>query len=205
MLFIIQGVGKLAWCPFQKPIKIKTMSETTKTVETKVETAVAQPKIEETSSQNTQEVDYEAELAKVNEKLAKTNEEKENYRKGMLKAKGKLPDEDDNSSNDEDIDAKIDRKVQERLLATREATIIAEKEALVSSLAKKNKELTLALKNRGQISTTSGQGSNEDRQEVKTDKYFSKEQIADLKKRGWSDEKIETAKKNMLKGTDVPK
>ena len=181
------------------------MSETTKTVETKVETAVAQPKIEETSSQNTQEVDYEAELAKVNEKLAKTNEEKENYRKGMLKAKGKLPDEDDNSSNDEDIDAKIDRKVQERLLATREATIIAEKEALVSSLAKKNKELTLALKNRGQISTTSGQGSNEDRQEVKTDKYFSKEQIADLKKRGWSDEKIETAKKNMLKGTDVPK
>jgi len=40
---------------------------------------------------------------------------------------------------------------------------------------------------------------------VKTDKYFSKEQIADLKKRGWSDEKIETAKKNMLKGADVPK
>jgi hypothetical protein len=192
--------------PYQKPIKIKTMSEQTKTVETKVETAVAQPKTEETSSQNTQEVDYEAELAKKDAEIAQIRVEKDNYRKGLLKAKGKLHDEDDTSSNeDEDIDAKIDRKVQERLLSTREAQIQSEKDALVKASAKKIKELTLALKNRGQISTTSGQGSNEDRQEVKTDKYFSPEQIADLKKRGWSDEKIETAKKNMIKGADVPK
>jgi hypothetical protein len=178
------------------------MSTEEKTVQN-VETAVTQPE-KETLTQTT-EVDYEALLKAKDEELTFVKEKKEQYRKGLLKAKGKLPDEDDNSSNDEDIDAKIDRKVQEKLLATREASIIAEKDALVSSLAKRNKELTLALKNRGQISTTSGQGSNEDRQEVKTDKYFSKEQIADLKKRGWSDEKIETAKKNMLKGADVPK
>ena len=180
------------------------MSTETKTVETKVETAVTQPE-KETQAQTT-EVDYEAQLAAKDTEIAQIRTERENYRKGMLKAKGKLPDEDDTLSNeDEDLDAKIDRKVQERLLSTREAQIQSEKDALVSSLAKKNKELTLALKNRGQISTTSGQGSNEDRQEVKTDKYFSKEQIASLKAKGWSDEKIETAKKNMLKGADVPK
>jgi len=177
----------------------------TKTVETKVENAVAQPKME-TSSQTT-EVDYEVELQKKDAEIAKVREEKENYRKGMLKAKGKLPDEDDNSSNeDEDLDSKIDRKVQERLLATREATILSEKEALVLSLAKKNKELSLALKNRGQISTSSGQGSNEDRPKVETDDYFSTDQINALKAKGWSDEKIASAKKNMKNpGFQTPK
>ena len=176
--------------------ELKKMSTETQTVETKVENAVAQPKTE--TSTQTAEVDYEVELQKKDAEIAKVREEKENYRKGMLKAKGKLPDEDDNSSNeDEDLDSKIDRKVQERLLATREATILSEKEALVSSLAKKNKELSLALKNRGQISTSSGQGSNEDRPEVKTDDYFSADQVNALKAKGWSDEKIATAKKNM--------
>ena len=171
------------------------MSTETQTVETKVETAVTQPQTE-TVTQTT-EVDYEAKLAEVNAKLAQTETEKENYRKGMLKAKGKLPDDDDTSSNDEDIDAKIERKVQEKLLATREAQLQADKDKVISDMAKKLKETTLALKNRGQISTSSGQGSNEDRPKVEGASYFSTEQITALKAKGWSDEKIKTAEKNM--------
>ena len=146
------------------------MSTETTTVEKKVETAVAQPE-KETLTQTT-EVDYEAILKAKDDELAQTRTERENYRKGMLKAKGKLPDEDDNSSNEEDIDAKIERKVQEKLLSTREAQLQADKDKVISDMAKKLKETTLALKNRGQISTSSGQGSNEDRPEGKKRRLF---------------------------------
>lgn len=172
-------------------------------VETKVETAAAQSG--QATAQNVAEVDYEAELAKKDAEIAKIAQEKENYRRGMLKAKGKLPDEDDNSSNDEDMDAKIDRKVQERLLASREAQVIAEKDALVIASAKKIKELSLALKNRNQISASTGQGSNQDRQEVRTDSTLSDDQINSLHAKGWDDKKIELFKKNLKLGVQMPK
>ena len=171
------------------------MSTENKTVETKVETAVAQP--EKVVTQDTTEVDYEAELKKKDDELVKVREEKENYRKGMLKAKGKLPEDDD--LEEESLDDKVSRMVKEQILSTREATVQAEKDALVSSLAKKNKELTVALKNRAQITDTSAAGSNQDKQEVNANSFFSKEQLASFKTMGWSDEKIEKAKQNMLK------
>ena len=180
------------------------MSTETPAVETKVEAAAAQP--ETVVTPTTTEVDYEAKLAEANAKIAKISEEKENYRKGMLKAKGKLPDEDDNSSNgEEDIDSKVKRLVQEQLLQTQEAQAQAEKDMLIADMAKKNKELTLALKNRGQISTATGQGSNEDKPEVKVEKTLSTDQIASLKAKGWSDKKIEEFKKNLALGVQVPK
>ena len=187
-----------------KAIK-KHMSETKPAVETKVEVAATPQETKvETPSQTQPEVDYEAELQKKDAEIAKVREEKDNYRKGMLKAKGKLPEEDDNSS-EEDLDAKIDRKVQERLLQTREAQVQSEKDALVLSLAKKNKELTLALKNRGQINTSSGQGSNQERPEGKVDNVLSNDQLASLKARGWDDKKIEEFKKNLNKVNQMPK
>ncbi len=130
-------------------------------VETKIETAATQS--ETVVAPTATEVDFEAELAKANDKIAKLGEEKENYRKGMLKAKGKLPDEDDNSSNDEDVDSKVKRLVQEEMLKSKEAQAIAEKDALVMNLARTNKELSLALKNRQGVSSQTGQGSNQEK------------------------------------------
>ncbi len=179
------------------------MSTDTKAVEIKVETAASQP--ETVVTPTTTEVDYEAKLQAKDAEIAEIRVEKDNYRKGLLKAKGKLPDEDDISSNDEDIDAKIDRKVQERLLATKEAQALAEKEALVKDLAKKNKELTLALKNRGQISSGTGQGSNQDQPESRVDKVLSNDQLNALKAKGWDDKKIETFKSNLNKVNEMPK
>lgn len=180
------------------------MSIETKTVEEQDQSADSEQKTEKTSNQNTQEVDYEAELARVNSELSKTQEEKENYRKGMLKAKGKLPAEDDNSG-EEDLDAKIDRKVQEKFLNTKEAQIQADKDKLIADMAKKNKELTLALKNRGQIQNSSGQGSNEDKPKVHTDKILSESQLTALRAKGWDDKKIEEFKKNLNKVNEMPK
>lgn len=180
------------------------MSTETKAVETKTETAASQS--ETVVTPTTTEVDYEAQLAAKDAEIAQVRTEKDNYRKGLLKAKGKLPDEEDNSSNgDESEDARIARIVKEQLLSTREAQVIAEKEVLVQELAKKNKELTLALKNRGQVSSTTGQGSNEDRAEVKTDRVLSPEQLNALKARGFNDKMIEDFKKNLNKGNEMPK
>lgn len=177
------------------------MSE--QTVEAKVETAVSQSEV--VTTPNVTEVDYEAELAKKDAEIAKVRDERENYKKGLLKAKGKLPDEDDNSLNDEeDIDSKVKRLVQEQLLETREAQTLAEKDVLVLNLAKKNKELTLALKNRAQVSSNSGQGSNQEKVESKSDNILSNDQLSSLKARGWDDKKIEEYKKNLVRN-QMPK
>lgn len=174
------------------------MNTETKTVETKVETAVAQPEVVTTPTVT--EVDYEALLSQKDAEIAKVREEKDNYRKGLLQAKGKLPEDTEiDTQNPEQLEALIDRKVNERILSTKEAQLQAEKDSALKAVLKRNKELELALKNRGQITSTSAQGSNQDKLEVKTDSYFSTEQINDLKKRGWDDKKIEAAKQNMLK------
>ena len=161
------------------------MSTEEKAVETKVEVAAPQ-----------QEVDYEAELAEVNAKLKKSEEDKENYRKGMLKAKGKLPEED---NLEEDLDERIARKVRETILTTQDAELLAKKDKLSADMAKKLKEMSVALKNRAQVTDTSATGSNKDKPEVKVDSFFSKEQLDSFKAKGWTDKKIEDLKQNMLK------
>lgn len=171
------------------------MSEETKVVETGAEAATAQT-----------EVDYEAIIAQKDAELEKVSVERENYRRGMLKAKGKLPAEDHaDDDRPEDWRDEARRIAREELLQTQESRIQAEKTEAYAAVLRRNKELTLALKNRGQISSTSAQGSNQEKPEGKADSYFSNAQIQDLKKRGWSDEKIETAKRNMLRGSEMPK
>ena len=179
------------------------MSEETIAVETLGENAAAQP--EEVTTQTVTEVDYEVILAQKDAEIAKIRDEKDNYRKGLLKAKGHLPEEDDNFSNDEDIDSKVSRLVQEQLLKTKEAQALAEKDTLISAMAKKNKELSLALKNRGQVTNPSGQGSNQEMPESPKDHILSNDQINALKGKGWDDGKIEEFKKNLAKVNQMPK
>lgn len=162
-------------------------------VETKVEPAPVQQEVEESS-----------ELDQTRAELAKVRKEKDNYRKGLLKAKGKLPEEDQSDIEPpENWREEARRIAREEYLTTQEAQLKAKEEAQVEKILKRNKELETALKNRGQITSTSASGSNEDKAEVKTDSYFSKDQLQALKAKGWSDEKIEAAKKNMTRGTQL--
>lgn len=154
----------------------------------------------------TTEVDYEAELAKKDAEIAQIAKEKENYRKGMLKAKGKLPpEEQSDADSSESVEAIIDRKVQEKFLSTKEAQALTERDDLIKKTLKRNKELEIALKNRGQITSPSAQGSNQEKPEGKTDNYFSNDQIQALRAKGYDDKKIEQLKKNMTKVNEMPK
>jgi len=171
------------------------MSQDNTAVEEHVETAASQEGVE-TSASSAHEVqteDFIAVLEAKDQELAKVRAEKDNYKRGLLKAKGKVEEEDDS----EDIDAKIDRKVNERLLDSKEAQLIQEKENLLKQALKRNKELETALKNRSQISPT-GAGSHQETQAV-SDNVISAEQIKNLKARGWNDEKITRFKENLLK------
>lgn len=186
-----------------KAIK-NNMNKETNTVETKIEVAV--PQQEKVESPVSTEVDYEALLAQKDSELQKVRDEKENYRKGMLKAKGKIPEENQSDADEpEDLDTIIDRKVQEKLLSTKEAQIQAEKDAAYKAVLKRNKELEVALRNRGQITSSAGVGSNQEKPEGKVDNVLSNDQIANLKAKGWDDKKIEEFKKNLTKVNQQPK
>lgn len=88
-------------------------------VQEKDQTASPDQKAVETTDSNaagdqTQVVDYKAELAKL-------TTERDNYKQGMLNAKDMLDkskakkDDDDDDSQEDDLDAKIEAKVSERL------------------------------------------------------------------------------------------
>lgn len=180
------------------------MSTDTTTTETiKEETIVTPP--ETAATLKAEEVDFESVLLKKDAEISEIRKEKENYRRAYLKrAKTDELPEDDLSSG-ESLDTKIDRAVQEKLLASKEAQAVAEKDALISSMAKRNKELTLALKNRTQINDGTGTGSNQEMPESRKDNILSDDQIKDLKSRGWDDKKIETYKKNLAHVGQMPK
>lgn len=163
------------------------------TVEAKAEPAVTP-----------QEVDFEAVIKAKDDEIAKVQTERDNYRKGLLKAKGKLPEEEDAdmppAQKNEEL---IRRMVSEQMLATREAQLKSEKDATLASALKRMKELEIALKNRGQVSTVSASGSNQENGTV-TKSYFSAEQAAELKKKGFTDEMVKKAEENARKRANSP-
>ena len=111
----------------------------------------------------------------------KEAENAENYKKGMLKAKGKLVE---NGLPEEDEPETITREEAQRIAdeAVQKALKDIPKE---DELAKANKtisELKVTLNNRMQISPTNG-GSNLDKPEPKGSSIFSPDQEAELKAR----------------------
>lgn len=123
------------------------------------------------------------------EKLRKAESDRDNYRAGMLKYKGKSKDDED--FNMEEF---IAMKVQEELA---NQTVKVTEEEFKRALKDRDEAFT-ALKNRSQISTIPEGTSTEDTTKV-SDGILSNDKINQFKKMGWSDEKIEVYKKNLMK------
>jgi len=152
-------------------------------------------------------VDYEQEfhaLFDVHEQTVQEKEQAErdrdNYKKGMLAAKGKKSAGDEEVTEPEDIETIVSRKVSEALkLKEQEATRQREKD-LVAKLIKENKELKIARANNSQIGSGSPSATPSEGPTVQTDKFFSAEQLAYLKSRKLDPEKV---KANMLKNKAI--
>lgn len=180
------------------------MEQTNNTVETTNENAVAHS--EEVVTQSTTQVDYEALLAEKDAEIAKVQAEKNNYRKGLLQAKGKLPEDYQSDTGETETTESMTRRIiNETLLSTKEAQLQAEKDQALKAVLKRNKELETALRNRGQVTSQTGEGSNQEKPEGKKDNYFSNEQIQALRAKGYDDKKIEILKSNMQKVNQMPK
>ncbi len=152
------------------------------------------------------EVDYEAVLAEKDAALAKVQQERDNYRKGLLKAKGKLPEDNQSDTDEPEEQETLTRRiVREEMLTTKEAQLQSEKDAALKAVLKRNKELETALKSRSDITSVSGTGSNQEKPEGKKDNFFSNEQLASLRAKGYDDKKIEALKKNMQNAPSMPK
>ena len=135
------------------------------------------------------ETDWEAKYLETQANLDKVAAERENYKKGMLAAKGKSGDD-----TDETEEERIARIVEEKLQGSTEAQLLKQKDDIAKRALQENKELKVALKNRTQIGASAGQGGGQGG-DVKTD-FWTPDQLAYFKKRGIDPEK---AKENYLK------
>jgi len=170
------------------------MEPTNTAVETNENLAANSQTGVKTTDSHAPENDPEAKIATLiaeNERLAN---DRDNYRKGMLAAKGKIETEDLDLSDPTQLASYVKKQVDEQLNASKYDQSREELTNYAKELARKNKELALALQNRtGMTSTGQGSGASS-----KTS-YFSEDQLAEFKKRGWSDEKIKLAETNMRK------
>jgi hypothetical protein len=143
--------------------------------------------------------DTGAVVAEKDAKIAKLEEERDNYKAVALKRLGKLPNDGEFLSGDDD--EKKEMSVAEQIrLALLDKEIESEKKAKEDELKriiKENGELKLALKNRPDTSLGGDSGSVV---EVK-DNVFTADQINEMKKRATRlhldpDKYIENAKRN---------
>lgn len=151
-------------------------------------------KTEDKTAPIVQEEDTLAIIKAQDVKISKLEEERENYRKGMLKAKGKLPEE--GGMDQVEMMRQIAR---EEYLNTEIAHARQDKDFIIEKQAKELREAKLALANKSGIGSGGTGASTEDKMTVK-DNILTDAQISDFKAKGWDDAKIERFKKNLQKG-----
>jgi len=135
--------------------------------------------VDATNSQIPETDNWEEKYKTLQAENDKLEAEKENYRKGLLKAKGYLPNDVQTDDTTPDIEEVVKKVISETLLDEKSRTSKEEERKLVESIIQENKrlkELNVSLANRSQISSatsSSGSGSKAD---------------SDTKKHGWTDE-----------------
>lgn len=141
--------------------------------------------------------EFEKQLADKDDLISKLTTDRDNYKKGMLKAKGKLK-EDGTPEFVETEEEKFDRMFQEKMLDSQLSQALKEKDDIIKSSVKRISELETALKNRGGIATA-GSGSGSATKVTPKDPVLSEDMIATLKSKGWDDKKIERYKQTLAK------
>lgn len=187
------------------------MDQINQAVETKTENAAAAPQTQGVETKPSSAIapadDPEAKLQALLEENEKLRSERDNYRNATKAVRGKLEEEDFDLTDPVQLHTYINKKVDEKLLESREVESERELVDFAKSLARKNKELSLAVSNRTQIAAVST-GSGSESMETKHPGYWSPEQSEELRKRwraqGISEERIEKrikkAEENALRG-----
>ena len=148
--------------------------------------------------------DPEVKIAKLEEALAKTTRDRDNYRNATLTLKGKEVENFD-PNDPEQLDALITKKVRDTLAESESERALQSLVAEAKASAKREKELRRALSSKAastSIAGGGGAGSGEIAGSEKQTSYFSQEQVAELKARGLSDAQIKQVE--LLDRTGAP-
>lgn len=137
--------------------------------------------------------DTEVRLQTLEVEKAKLTEERDNYKIGMLKAKGKLPD------GEEDDEAKFRRIAKETLDDSRLLEIAREQDELLKTALKENRELKLAQLNK--TGTPPAAVGTHSEGPAVVDTLVTNEQMEVFKQKGWTDIDIARYKKNLQRNT----
>ena len=140
--------------------------------------------------------DYEALLEEKDEEIAKITDDRDNYKQGMLVAKGKADPEVYGQEDELDINTLVKREVKEALFDAELTQKQKEKDEILKQALRENREMKLSLQNKDTISNAPAGAGNEETAPV-TDNFLSDNQIRELKTKGWDDKKIEKYKKNL--------
>lgn len=178
-------------------MRLINMDQQNQAVENKTENAAAAPQtqgVENNSSVPAPADDPEVKLQELLKENDKLRNERDNYRNATKAVRGKLEEEDFDLTDPVQLHAYINKKVDDKLLENREAQTEKELVEFAKELARKNKELAIAVSNRSQIASVNG-GSGATGIESKNPGYWSPDQAEELKKRwkkqGIPDERIE--------------
>jgi hypothetical protein len=134
--------------------------------------------------------DLERELAAAKTREAEILEEKENYKKMAFKYKKRASGFSYNDDDDEDeMDSRLS-KIEGKI-----ANIAKSSNEEIARITRERDE-ALATLNASRHTGAGGSGSVNTENKSSQHWYWSTEQMASLKQRGWSDERIELAAKN---------
>lgn len=147
------------------------------------------------ASPSTLSDDSEARIQALEAEKAKLEVERDNWKTATLSLKKKAKE----NPEDTDDDARIKAVAQEAIAESRLADIAREQDALLTKLAKENRELKLAQANKTGVPPASV-GTHSETPGVQ-DTLVTPEQMTYFKSLGWDDKKIERYKKNLLRNT----
>lgn len=174
------------------------MADETQGVEIPIEDAPSQSQGVESSDANAPATDPEARINALLEENAKLLRDRDNYRNATLALKGKKNIEDLDFSDPTQMQAYIEKSIEDRLLREKQAGSQQALSDYAKELARKNKELALALQSKTTVSGVASGGGGSDSPSPKA-KFFSPEQETALKQR-WKQTGIPESKhEEMLK------
>lgn len=176
--------------PLKKVLKNMEQEEAVKTSQEAVTDNGVENAAEAKANAPEGDFDLESEWKALMDAKIQAEKERDNYKNGLLVAKGKKSIADFEEEEQETIQETIAKTVKQELAATKYGDLVRREQELIQRLVKENKELKTAQANRSQISTASIGTRSADAEKETNRSEWSADQLAYFKKRGLDPNKV---------------
>lgn len=143
-------------------------------------------------------VDNEVVVAEKDSRINNLQDQVKNLNIALLKAKGKVPN-DGTAMNPEQMEEIADAAARKAIVESELFQVVREKDDILRSVLRENKELKVAAQNRSQIASPTGAGGSQP-SDTNPVSFFTKEQEESLRKKGLDPVKVQ---ESMMKNKQV--